>query len=298
MTSTDKPLVSIFCLAYNHEAYIEKAIESWLMQKTNFRFEAVIGEDNSTDRTREIVMRYAMEYPDIIRVITSDTNVGMRANAKRTKEACRGRYMAFCEGDDYWTDPRKLQQQADFLEANPDFSICFHDAVVLWDDKSRPPSYFVPKDQKPVSTTEDVIEKWFIPTASMMLRTEYNQQLPEWFKHVYNGDWATQLILSTKGKIKYIDELMSVYRKNEGGMSGGPGRNTEFVNQKKAELLDFFNEYTHGKFEAQIKRKKSALEKETRAYLLRKNRKFLYWISNPVKTVMKISDKIKSRNAE
>ena len=290
MADSNIPLVSIFSLAYNHEAFIEKAIESWLMQRTNFRFEAVIGEDNSTDRTREIVFAYAEKYPDIIRVVTSDSNVGMRANSQRTRDACKGKYLAFCEGDDYWTDPTKLQQQVDFLEANPDFSICFHDAIVLWDDKSKIPDYFVPKNQKEVSTTEDVIENWFIPTASMILRKDYIEELPDWMKHVYNGDWAIQLILSTKGKIKYIDELMSVYRKNEGGMAGGPGKNTEFVNGKKAQLLDFFDDYTNGRFANAIEKRKQVLRKETKEYLLRKNNKIRYWISNPKKTMLKLSN--------
>lgn len=292
MADSNIPLVSIFSLAYNHEAFIEKAIESWLMQRTTFKFEAVIGEDNSTDKTREIVFRYAEKYPDIIRVITSDTNIGMRANSQRTKDACRGKYIAFCEGDDYWTDPTKLQQQADFLEANSDFSMCFHDAIVLWDDKSAQPNYFVPKDQKEVSTTEDVIEKWFIPTASMMLRREYNKDLPDWFKHVYNGDWATQMLLSTKGKIKYFDELMSVYRKNEGGMAGGPGKDIEFVNGKKIQLLNFFNEYTSGKYADAITKKTEALNREAKEFKLRKNNKFLYWMSNPRKTLFKISKSV------
>ena len=119
MPDDKKPLVSIFSLAYNHEAFIEKAIESWLMQKTNFRVEAVIGEDNSTDKTREIVFDYAKKYPDFIRVVTSDSNIGMRANSMRTRLACNGKYIAFCEGDDYWIDPLKLQKQVDIMEANP-----------------------------------------------------------------------------------------------------------------------------------------------------------------------------------
>ena len=289
MAADKLPLVSIFSLAYNHRRFIVKAIESWLMQKTDFDFEIVIGEDRSTDGTREIVLDYASKYPDRIRVITSDENVGMINNAKRTLSACRGKYIAFCEGDDYWTDPLKLQQQAGFLEANPDFSICFHDAIVLWDDKSKQPDYFVPRDQKEVSTTEDVINRWFIPTASMMLRAKYYLDFPGWFGNVYNGDWATQLILSTKGKIKYIDELMCVYRKNEGGMASGPGKDTEFVNRKKTELLNYFNEYTGGKYREAIERKITELEKETKEYNQRKNNKLLYWVSNPKKTMLKIS---------
>jgi glycosyltransferase involved in cell wall biosynthesis len=287
MTNSKLPLVSIMSLAYNHEAYFEKAIESWLMQKVNFDFEIVIAEDHSTDRTREIVFSYAEKYPDIIRVITSESNVGMKKNAQRAMLACRGKYLALCEGDDYWIDPLKLQKQTDFMEANPDFSICFHDALLLWDDKSKPPAYFVPKDLKEVTSTEDVIENYYIPTASMLLRTDLNMDLPDWFKHVYNGDWGLQLILSTKGKIKYFDEIMSVYRKNAGGLSGGIGKNAEFVNGKKIELLTYFNDFTEGKYADRINKKIAALEQNTKSFNLRKKSKLLFWLKDPKKTLSK-----------
>ena len=127
MINKQTPLVSIHCLAYNHKDYISQAIESFLMQKTNFQFEIVIGEDCSTDGTREIVFDYEKKYPDLIRVITSDKNVGMNENALRTKIAARGKYISFCEGDDYWIDPLKLQKQVDFLEANPDYGMVHTD---------------------------------------------------------------------------------------------------------------------------------------------------------------------------
>ena len=279
-------------LAYNHEVFIEKAIESWLMQKTNFKFEIVIGEDYSTDNTREMVFSYAEKYPDIIRVISSESNVGMLANMMRTQAACNGKYIALCEGDDYWTDPLKLQKQVDFMEANADFSICFHDAIILQDNKSQAPKYFVPKNQKEISSTEDVIKNYYIPTASMLLRAKYHEKLPDWFKHVYNGDWALQLILSTKGKIKYIDELMCVYRKNEGGLSGGIGKNVEFVNGKKTELLSYFNDYTEGRYAEQINNKIVSLQQGTKVYLFKQKRKVLYWIINPKKLLKKISQSL------
>ena len=121
------PLVSIHCLAYNHKNYIAQAIESFLMQKTNFDYEIIIGEDCSTDGTREIVFDYAKKYPDLIRLVTSDENVGMNENALRTKLAAKGKYIAYCEGDDYWIDPLKLQKQIDFLEANQDYGMVHTD---------------------------------------------------------------------------------------------------------------------------------------------------------------------------
>ncbi len=114
------PLVSVKMITYNHEPYIRQAIEGVLSQKTNFPFELVIGEDCSTDGTREIVFDYAKRYPDIIHVITSEFNVGMKANGKRTFDACKGKYIAYCEGDDYWNRDDKLQKQVNYMESHPE----------------------------------------------------------------------------------------------------------------------------------------------------------------------------------
>src|SRR6516164_8232942 len=117
--------VSVFMITYNHGKYISEAIESIVSQKTNFEFELVIGEDCGPDDTRAICEQYAAKYPDIINLLPSDKNYGPMGNTIRVMYACTGKYVALCEGDDYWTDPYKLQKQVDFLEANPDFSICF-----------------------------------------------------------------------------------------------------------------------------------------------------------------------------
>ncbi|HPD39860.1 MAG TPA: glycosyltransferase, partial [Mesotoga infera] len=127
--NSDKPLVSVFMITYNHEKYIAQAIESALMQKTDFNYEIVIGEDCSTDRTREIVVDYANRYPEIIKPILHENNVGAKANSESVRKACIGKYVAILEGDDYWIDPLKLQKQVDFLESHPHFSVCFTRAV-------------------------------------------------------------------------------------------------------------------------------------------------------------------------
>ena len=121
------PLVSVIIPAYNHELYIAQAIEGVLQQEVDFPYELVIGEDYSTDATREIVLEHQKKYPDIIRVITSDKNVGGIENSTRTLQACRGKYLAYCEGDDYWHHPLKLQKQVDFLESNPDYGMVHSD---------------------------------------------------------------------------------------------------------------------------------------------------------------------------
>lgn len=121
----EEPLVSVKMITYNHAPFIANAIECVLKQKTNFPFELVIGEDCSTDGTREIVFEYQKKYPDIIRVITSEQNVGMKKNGYRTTKACRGKYIAFCEGDDYWHHPEKLQKQVDYLESNEECGLVY-----------------------------------------------------------------------------------------------------------------------------------------------------------------------------
>ncbi|MBI4315421.1 MAG: glycosyltransferase, partial [Chloroflexi bacterium] len=125
------PLVSVRTVTYNHEGFIARCLEGILMQRTSFPFEVVVGEDCSTDRTREIVLAYAAEFPDKIRVITSERNVGGARNAVRVQQACRGKYQAFCEGDDYWVDPLKLQKQVNFMETHPEIPLCFHNAFVI-----------------------------------------------------------------------------------------------------------------------------------------------------------------------
>lgn len=118
--------VSIVCITYNHEPFIAQTIEGFLLQIVNFKFEIIIAEDCSTDKTREICKEYAYKHPDLIKLIYSDYNIGAVKNEKRAMIAARGKYIAFCEGDDYWTDALKLQKQYDFLEHNSDYSVCFH----------------------------------------------------------------------------------------------------------------------------------------------------------------------------
>jgi hypothetical protein len=129
----------------------------------------------------------------------------------------------------------------DFLEANSDFSSCFHNAIIKWEDGSFPDTLFCPPNQKEISTIEDVIKGWFIPSASMVFRSDALFPLPEWYKNIYNGDWAMQMLVSNKGSIGYSNEVMSVYRKSQGSLSYSTGKEVEFVNKMRKELLDHFN---------------------------------------------------------
>ena len=131
------PLVSVCMITYNHGPFVAEAIRGVLGQQTNFPFELIIGEDCSTDNTRNVVLEYRDRHPDIVKVITSEQNVGMNANAARVKAACKGKYLAFCEGDDYWHDPKKLQVQVEYLESHPECALVLADCDVLVNDSGR-----------------------------------------------------------------------------------------------------------------------------------------------------------------
>ena len=132
MADTSKK-VSVFMITYNHEKYIAEALDSILMQKTDFDFDIVIGEDCSTDATRRIVLEYSRKYPDKIKLLLHNVNVGFISNMMYVLEACTGKYVAMCEGDDYWTDPFKLQKQVDFLEANNEYMLATHGYRIVKD---------------------------------------------------------------------------------------------------------------------------------------------------------------------
>lgn len=211
----NKPLLSICSITYNHEKFIAQAIESWLMQKTDFDIEIVIGEDCSTDNTLKIIKEYQAKHPDLIRVITSDHNVGMQANFVRTLNACQGKYIALCEGDDYWTEPYKLQKQVDFLEKNETFSICFHPVKVI-NEKEEEVRI---SNSKTETETEvyDLIKENYLYTTSVVFRNN-RIEMPNWFLKAPIGDWPLHLLNAKFGKIKKLNQVMAVYRLHSGGV--------------------------------------------------------------------------------
>ena len=210
------PLVSIRTSTYNHGPYIKQCIEGVLMQKTNFPFEYIIGEDCSTDETREIVFDYAKRYPNIIRVITANYNVGSKANGRRCINACRGKYMAICEGDDYWTDPLKLQKQVDFLEENKEYVMCFHNAKIL--NESIFPVYFK-KVEKREYLCKELYDDWIVPTASIMIITDNLLKKKPDYSKLLNGDIFWVMSAFEIGKVYGMADQMSVYRVQPKGLT-------------------------------------------------------------------------------
>lgn len=214
-------MVTIRCLAYNHEPYIRQCLEGFVMQKTNFRFEAIVHDDASTDGTAAIIREYAEKYPDIIKPIFEMENQYSKRDGSLTRimdENTNGKYVALCEGDDYWIDPYKLQKQVDFLESNPDYSMCFHKANIVNElNRDVPLKSHIIENREYIAN--ELFSNWIVPTASMVYRKEilnfpYKKQ-----ERMLNGDINIVLTCAMLGKIRAFNEVMSVYRMQCSGVT-------------------------------------------------------------------------------
>jgi len=214
------PLADVNLVTYNHEKFVARAIESVLEQKTNFEYRLIIGDDCSEDQTQSIIKDYARRYPERIQVLLASQHRGIEHPERVGIEVLRlntAKYVALLDGDDYWTDPLKLQKQVDFLETNTDFAVCFHNVKVSYEDQRQEPWNYCPPDQKGISTLEDLLDRNFIATSSTVFRRMSLGELPSWFCKLKIGDWGLHILNAQNGKVGYIDEVMSVYRIHQAG---------------------------------------------------------------------------------
>jgi len=224
-------LVSICCITYNHEKYIREAIEGFLMQKTNFDYEIIIANDCSPDNTDAIVQEYIHHHPKgkLIKYFKHEQNLGMMPNFIFALKQCTGKYIALCEGDDYWTDPLKLQKQVDFMEANKEYSGCFHNANVV-DSNGKQIRVFHSEVLKSSYDFEAMIQGLFVPTASLMFRNDKGivESIKSLVQGLSSGDRLLLALIASKGLIGYLDQNMCAYRKHVGGISSWGPRLTIF----------------------------------------------------------------------
>jgi glycosyltransferase involved in cell wall biosynthesis len=220
---TQRVKLSVALITYNQEAYIAQAIESALMQRTNFEFEIVIGEDCSTDGTRAIIQSYVAQYPDQIRPLLHERNLGLygKNNFVATFGACQGQYVALLEGDDYWTDPLKLQKQVSFLDSHPECTICFHAASRQYEDNAMSPKLLQPPGRKDVYSLKDLLLNNFMITHTVVFRNGLVDKFPSWYYQIMLGDWPLHVFNARFGLIGYIDECMAVYRVHDAGIFSG-----------------------------------------------------------------------------
>ncbi len=228
-------LVSVCIISFNQERFIRQAIEGVLVQKTDFKFEIIIGDDFSSDNSRNICENFALNYPDIIRLLPSNSNIGMIANFIRTLENCHGKYIAICEGDDYWTDPYKLQKQVDFLEANLDYGLVAGDIVLVNEHNVIiPDNAMVLKQRarrKPFVNVFDLLETNLINTLTVCVRSNLLKELTkrtEYENLWYIYDYWFWLNIGLKHKIKIFTEKIAAYRIHSQGIS----RQSGFLSQR------------------------------------------------------------------
>ena len=222
-------LLSVRLMVFNHEPYIREAIEGILKQKTTFPIEVVIGDDFSTDKSLEIIKEYQSTSTIHFKILErkeGDTywqnrqKLGRLHNFYNILENCSGKYIALLDGDDYWTDSSKLQKQVDFLENNTDFAICFHNMEIANESKPSIVALTNSKQQESVSTNVVLASKGnFIFTASVVFRKPI-AEYPEWLTNLPIGDYPIHLYNAQFGKIKYINQVMGVYRVHESGTWG------------------------------------------------------------------------------
>lgn len=260
MTS-DSPKVSVRLTCYNQEKYIAQALESVLMQKTDFEFEVVIGDDFSTDGTSRIIREYEQKHPQVIRILKREKGdryhqlrqkYGRLYNYVDTLYNCRGSYVAHLDGDDYWSSPEKLQRQADFLDANPDLAECFHNVECLYENAEnagRPVS--APKVKKQRYTLDDLLRGNFICHSSVMFRRGLFGRYPEPFLRMYPADWPLHILNAQYGDIGHIDQVMGVYRIHGGGV-WSHGRNFHWF-KNEMNMYKLLDAYFAGKHKKAIR---------------------------------------------
>ena len=255
MKQEEPILVAIHCLVYNHEPYLRDCFEGFVMQKTNFRFVAIVHEDCSTDNSAAIIREYEAKYPDIFRPIyetenqwhKTDGSLGRIMNA--AIDAIGAKYIAMCEGDDYWTDPYKLQKQVDYMESHFECTCCAHNSLLL-NTKTRAIALF----NKKILCNQDytletfITKDWFTPTASLLYRKEAHQcfeDLPSFMHGDYS--WLINIILKPSTFLHYDNAIMSVYR--DGGYASTHFKEIDLYNDFIA-LLKYYKEKSNHRCDA------------------------------------------------
>lgn len=248
--------VSIICNAFNHEKYIRQTLEGFVKQITSFKFEVLIHDDASTDNTAEIIREFEREYPEIIKPIYQTENQyskGVKISAQYHYPRARGKYVAICEGDDYWTDVSKLQKQFDLLEAHPEVDMCAHRAESVQGPNDAHRGYQGPGANNALLSAKQVIrgEGGYLPTNSLFFRAELIRNIPE-FRRYLSLDYTMQIQGALRGGVLYIGEAMSVYRVCTPGSwtarTRKNGKKKREINKKIKRMLLILNKETRFKF--------------------------------------------------
>lgn len=211
-------ILSVCIRSYNQEHFICEALESVLVQKTDFPFEIIVSDDCSKDGTRDILKGYQSRYPDKIRLLLHDSNLGGPNNLRAVIEASTARYVCCLDGDDFFTDTYKLQKQVDFLEANEEYAACFHNTWIV-NEQGYKLGLFNQLNFHAIHDAKEFIsEYWFVPIHSAVIRRDYIE-LPDWYDTVMNDDYVIHLSVARHGAYYFMPDVMVAYRKHAGEIS-------------------------------------------------------------------------------
>jgi glycosyltransferase involved in cell wall biosynthesis len=233
------PEVSVYIQTYQQIAYIRDAIEGVLAQRAPFELEIVIADDCSTDGTRAVLAEYRDRHPELIRLLLQERNLGPTEIFRQSAAVLRGRYVAWLDGDDYWTDPEKLVRQVQALRAQPDWAGCFHDATVRQVDSRAPDRAYVSEELRGPLGFADLLRSNPVPSLSVMARGELVRNLPGWTWEGLWSDWLSLLAIAQHGDFGYLPEQLGVYRVHSAGISSGLSRTEQLEEDLRLyELLD------------------------------------------------------------
>lgn len=277
LESIPNPLVSVRISTYQHVGFIRQCLDGVLAQKTDFDYEIIVGEDCSNDGTREIVFEYAKKYPEIIRVITADINVGAKINGIRCIKKNRGKYSAICEGDDIWNDENKLAYQINFLENNPEYVGCFTNYGTIDEFGDVLKESNLGTDFKSYNQL-DILSRKTPKTLTVLYRmSAMPKEMPDSFFKVKNGDLFISALLSKQGNYAYLARVTGYYREHSGGIWSLTGDKSRYHNQVKTSLrmMDHFNSMEQ--IDALRYRLKNACSKLKEIYKKEGNSKMIIW---------------------
>lgn len=265
------PIVAVRCTTFNHSRFLRKTLDGFVMQECNFPFVVIVHDDASTDETPNIIQEYAQKYPDIILPFLEEENqyskhVGnFREIIDKALKATKSKYIAMCEGDDYWIDPLKLQRQVDFLESHPEYGMCFHNV-----------DYYNQTDQKLIRRHSNYIKSrevpakdiimgggGFCPTCSLVYRVSLLNDYPEFAKNYYVGDYPLQIYFAIVSKVYYFNRVMAVYRVNNptswttniSVASIGKTKSLEILD-RSTKFLDSYDKFSNYKFHHTFEKRK------------------------------------------
>lgn len=258
-TNTDEIMVSIICTVFNHERYLEKTLQGFLMQKTSFPFEIIIHDDASTDQSAEVIQKYAKQYPELIRPIYQTENQyskGIPFEHEFIYPQARGKYFAWCEGDDYWTDEKKLEIQVQYMEGHPNCVLIAHSGQLCYEDGVLMDEIFRPFTESKIVPMEEITSRWLFPTASILYRAELRREVIPFTKDSPCGDVPLVLYAGLHGNVYYLDRPMCVYRRGAAASLTNEWKKdigkSISVNKRFIGMLDQFDTYTGNQYAASI----------------------------------------------